>query len=101
MEAERAAAVAEPGRQSGVDNHSVHRLPKMLSVRTVQRALGRGRKWVFRMCQASKETGSPWPGTCMVGNAWRVPEQALVAWWAKASGISPEEARAMLVQAGP
>jgi hypothetical protein len=85
--------------QGGMENGKVVRLPKMLSVRTVGRALGRERRWVFRMCQASKKHGSPWPGTTMMGNAWRIPEQAVVTWWASQAGISIDQATALLTTA--
>lgn len=89
----------EPERQSARENGRVVRIPKMLSVRTVSRALGRDRRWVFSMCQASKIGGAPWPGTCMVGNAWRIPEQSIIEWWARSAAMPVERARLLLDQA--
>lgn len=54
---------------------------RLLRVASVCRILDRERKWVLEQCRRGT-----WPGTRMVGNAWRVPEESLVRWLAVAPG---------------
>lgn len=72
----RRVAAATPPAPAGGAAASVGR---MLRVSTVCRLLDRERKWVLEHCRRGT-----WPGTRMVGNAWRVPEASLARWMALA-----------------
>jgi len=66
-----AAEVSPPAPAGGV----FVSLGGMLSARTISRLLGRERKWVLEQCRRGT-----WPGTKMVGNAWRVPASSFYRW---------------------
>ncbi len=55
-------------------------IPKMVSIRTIARALDRERHWVLRQILVGT-----WPGAAKVGGQWRVPEKEVVEWLRKRS----------------